>query len=91
MDGDAKALFCSAKASTENVADAEPAPNLFGWMFFQVEKEGGVPRDHRQIAEPREAKLAPRTPTHARASVHYAVAAALAEGALGDVGPRSRE
>jgi 2-methylcitrate dehydratase PrpD len=34
------------------------------------------------IAEPRAAKLAPRTPTHARASVHYAVAAALADGAL---------
>jgi 2-methylcitrate dehydratase PrpD len=30
-----------------------------------------------QIAEPREAKLRPRTPTHARASVFYAVACAL--------------
>ncbi len=36
-----------------------------------------------QIAEPREAKLAPRTTTHARASVLYAVAAALAHGSLG--------
>lgn len=36
-----------------------------------------------QIAEPRAAKLAPRTPTHARASVLYAVAAALAQGSLG--------
>jgi 2-methylcitrate dehydratase PrpD len=27
--------------------------------------------------------VAPRTPTHARASVHYAVAAALADGVLG--------
>jgi 2-methylcitrate dehydratase PrpD len=35
------------------------------------------------IAEPRAAKLAPRTPTHARASVFYAVAAALADGELG--------
>lgn len=35
-----------------------------------------------QIAEPRAAKLAPRTTTHARASLFYAVAAALADGAL---------
>jgi 2-methylcitrate dehydratase PrpD len=35
------------------------------------------------IAEPRAAKLAPRTTTHARASVFYAVAAALADGELG--------
>ena len=35
-----------------------------------------------QIAEPRAAKLAPRTSTHARASLFYAVAAALADGAL---------
>jgi 2-methylcitrate dehydratase PrpD len=35
-----------------------------------------------QIAEPRAAKLAPRTPTHARASVLYAVAVALADGVL---------
>jgi len=33
-----------------------------------------------QIAVPREAKLAPRTTTHARASLFYAVAAALADG-----------
>jgi len=33
-----------------------------------------------QIAEPRDAKLAPRTSTHARASVFYAVAAALVDG-----------
>jgi len=33
-----------------------------------------------QIAEPREAKLAPRTSTHARASLFYAVAAALVDG-----------
>ena len=36
-----------------------------------------------QIAEPRAAKLEPRTTTHARASVFYAVAAALADGELG--------
>jgi 2-methylcitrate dehydratase PrpD len=36
-----------------------------------------------QIAEPRTAKLAPRTPTHARASVYYAVAAALVDGTVG--------
>jgi 2-methylcitrate dehydratase PrpD len=36
-----------------------------------------------QIAEPREAKLRPRTPTHARASVFYAVACALVHGRLG--------
>ncbi|MCM0018681.1 MAG: MmgE/PrpD family protein [Tagaea sp.] len=35
-----------------------------------------------QIAEPRAAKLAPRTSTHARASLFYAVAATLADGAL---------
>ncbi len=35
-----------------------------------------------QIAEPRAAKLAPRTTTHARASVFYAVAAALLDGEL---------
>ena len=35
------------------------------------------------IAEPRAAKLAPRTTTHARASVLYAVAAALTDGELG--------
>lgn len=35
-----------------------------------------------QIAEPRAAKLAPRTSTHARASLFYAVAAALADGAV---------
>jgi 2-methylcitrate dehydratase PrpD len=35
-----------------------------------------------QISEPREAKLAPRTSTHARASLLYAVAAALVDGAL---------
>ena len=35
------------------------------------------------IAEPRAAKLAPRTTTHARASVFYAVAVALTDGALG--------
>ncbi len=35
-----------------------------------------------QISEPREAKLAPRTSTHARASLFYAVAAALVDGAL---------
>jgi 2-methylcitrate dehydratase PrpD len=33
-----------------------------------------------QIAEPRAAKLAPRTSTHARASLFYAVAAALVDG-----------
>ncbi len=33
-----------------------------------------------QIAEPRDAKLAPRTSTHARASLFYAVAAALVDG-----------
>ncbi len=36
-----------------------------------------------QIAVPRAAKLAPRTTTHARASVFYAVAAALTDGTLG--------
>jgi len=36
-----------------------------------------------QIAEPRAAKLAPRTTTHARASLFYAVAAALTDGELG--------
>jgi 2-methylcitrate dehydratase PrpD len=36
-----------------------------------------------QIAEPREVKLRPRTPTHARASLFYAVACALARGRLG--------
>jgi 2-methylcitrate dehydratase PrpD len=36
-----------------------------------------------QIVEPRAAKLAPRTTTHARASALYAVAAALIDGALG--------
>jgi 2-methylcitrate dehydratase PrpD len=35
-----------------------------------------------QIAEPRAAKLAPRTSTHARASLFYAVAAALVDVAL---------
>lgn len=35
------------------------------------------------IAEPRAAKLAPRTTTHARASLFYAVAAALTDGELG--------
>ncbi len=35
-----------------------------------------------QIAEPRAAKLTPRTTTHARASVFYAVAAALLDGEL---------
>lgn len=35
-----------------------------------------------QIAEPRAAKLVPRTSTHARASLFYAVAAALLDGAL---------
>ncbi len=35
-----------------------------------------------QIAEPREAKLKPRTTTHARASLFYAVACALAHGKL---------
>jgi 2-methylcitrate dehydratase PrpD len=43
-----------------------------------------IPADFAgQIAEPRAAKLAPRTPTHARASVYYAVAAALLDGAVG--------
>ena len=36
-----------------------------------------------QIAEPRAAKLVPRTTTHARASVMYAVAAALQDGRVG--------
>jgi 2-methylcitrate dehydratase PrpD len=36
-----------------------------------------------QIAEPREVKLRPRTSTHARASLFYAVACALAHGRLG--------
>jgi 2-methylcitrate dehydratase PrpD len=36
-----------------------------------------------QIAEPREAKLKPRTTTHARASLFYAIACALAHGRLG--------
>jgi 2-methylcitrate dehydratase PrpD len=36
-----------------------------------------------QIAEPRAAKLAPRTSTHARASLFYAVAAAMVDGAVG--------
>jgi len=36
-----------------------------------------------QIAVPRAAKLTPRTTTHARASVFYAVAAALTDGTLG--------
>ncbi|MBI3505856.1 MAG: MmgE/PrpD family protein [Proteobacteria bacterium] len=35
-----------------------------------------------QIAEPRAAKLAPRTSTHARASLFYAVAAALVDGTV---------
>ena len=36
-----------------------------------------------QIAEPRAAKLAPQTTTHARASLPYAVAAALLDGTVG--------
>jgi 2-methylcitrate dehydratase PrpD len=36
-----------------------------------------------QIAEPRAAKLQPRTATHARASLYYAVAAAIADGNVG--------
>ena len=36
-----------------------------------------------QIAEPRAAKLAPRTTTHARASLYYAVAAALTDRNVG--------
>ena len=45
--------------------------------------ELAVPRGFvGQIAEPRAAKLAPRTSTHARASLFYAVAATLADGAL---------
>ena len=36
-----------------------------------------------QIAEPREVKLEPRTTTHARASLYYAVAAAIADGHVG--------
>jgi 2-methylcitrate dehydratase PrpD len=36
-----------------------------------------------QIAEPRAAKLKPLTPTHARASAFFAVAAALIDGRLG--------
>jgi 2-methylcitrate dehydratase PrpD len=36
-----------------------------------------------QIAEPVDAKMAPRTPTHARASVFYAASVALAQGSLG--------
>ena len=36
-----------------------------------------------QIAEPRAAKLTPRTTTHARASLPYTVAAALCDGAVG--------
>lgn len=35
------------------------------------------------IAEPRAVKVRPLTPTHARASLHYAVAAALVRGHLG--------
>jgi 2-methylcitrate dehydratase PrpD len=36
-----------------------------------------------QIAEPRAAKLEPRTTTHARASLYYAVAVAIADGHVG--------
>jgi 2-methylcitrate dehydratase PrpD len=43
-----------------------------------------IPADFAgQIAEPRAAKLAPRTATHARASVYHAVAAALLDGGVG--------
>ena len=35
------------------------------------------------ICEPRELKIRPRTPTHARASLQYAIAAALQAGSLG--------
>ena len=35
------------------------------------------------ICEPRELKIRPRTPTHARASLQYAIAAALEAGSLG--------
>jgi 2-methylcitrate dehydratase PrpD len=43
-----------------------------------------IPADFAsQIAEPRDAKLTPRTTTHARASVYYAVAAALVDGSVG--------
>ena len=35
------------------------------------------------ICEPRELKIRPRTPTHARASLQYAIAAALQSGSLG--------
>lgn len=44
-----------------------------------------------QISEPRDAKIAPRTSTHARASLFYAVAAAIVDGALGNAHYEGRE
>ena len=55
LDGDAKALIRPAQTAAENVAHAEAALDLLGRIGAQVEQEGRMPRDHHQVAEPREA------------------------------------
>ncbi len=68
----------SIHAFIEAALDASVAPESIAEVVLDI------PADFvGQIAEPRAAKLAPRTPTHARASVYYAVAAALADGTVG--------
>jgi 2-methylcitrate dehydratase PrpD len=65
-------------AFIEAALDTSVAPDSIAEVLLDI------PADFAgQIAEPREAKLAPRSTTHARASVYYAVAAALLDGAVG--------
>ena len=80
--GTAFKLFPNAHAIhafIEGALQLRTTHNLSAGRIASVEL--AVPEEFvGQIAEPRAAKLAPRTSTHARASLFYAVAAALVDG-----------
>ena len=56
LDGDAKALVRPAQTAAENVAHGRGGCwTSWAGLAAQVEQEGRMPRDHHQVAEPREA------------------------------------
>jgi 2-methylcitrate dehydratase PrpD len=75
-------LFPNAHAIHAFIEGALQLRATHGLSADQIQSvELAVPAEFvGQIAEPRDAKLAPRTSTHARASLFYAVAAALVDG-----------
>ena len=74
----AHAIHSFVDATLEARAALGPRPGDISRIEASV-----APHFVELICEPREPKIRPRTPTHARASLQYAIAAALQAGSLG--------